>query len=58
MRAIIDKLRAIGLENAAYDEQFLQLIREVMHHVADEETVLLPAAERALKHELGRWARR
>ncbi|CAB3799597.1 hypothetical protein LMG28138_04684 [Pararobbsia alpina] len=52
MRAIIDKLRAMGPENAAYDELFLQLMREVMHHVADEETVLLPAAERALEHEL------
>ncbi|CAB3801134.1 hypothetical protein LMG28138_04948 [Pararobbsia alpina] len=52
MRAIIDKLRTMGPENAAYDELFLQLVREVMHHAADEETVLLPAAERELKHEL------
>ncbi|CAB3808173.1 hemerythrin domain-containing protein [Pararobbsia alpina] len=54
MRAIIDKLRAMGPENAPYDELFLQLMREVIHHIADEETVLLPAAERALKHELRR----
>ncbi|MEA3097219.1 hemerythrin domain-containing protein [Caballeronia mineralivorans] len=52
MRATISKLRATGPENAAYDGLFLQLMREVMHHVADEETVLLPAAERALKNEL------
>ncbi|MFM0525058.1 hemerythrin domain-containing protein [Paraburkholderia strydomiana] len=52
MRATIAKLRASGPEDAAYDGLFQQLMREVMHHVADEETVLLPAAERALKGEL------
>ncbi len=52
MRAAISKLRATGPENAAYDGLFLRLMREVMHHVADEETMLLPAAERALKNEL------
>lgn len=52
MRATIARLRAMGPENAAYDGLFRQLMREVMHHVADEETVLLPAAERALSNEL------
>jgi hypothetical protein len=52
MRATIAKLRGMGPENAAYDGLFRQLIREVTHHVADEEAVLLPAAERALKQEL------
>ena len=52
MRITISKLRAMGPENAAYDGLFQQLMREVMHHVADEETVLLPAAERALRNDL------
>ncbi|OLL27570.1 cation-binding protein [Burkholderia sp. SRS-W-2-2016] len=52
MRATIAKLRAMGPENAAYDGLFHQLIREVVHHVADEETILLPDAERLLKSEL------
>jgi iron-sulfur cluster repair protein YtfE (RIC family) len=52
MRATINRLRSMGPENAAYDGLFHQLIKEVMHHVADEETVLLPAAERALGNEL------
>ncbi|MBC8742702.1 hemerythrin domain-containing protein [Paraburkholderia sp. UCT31] len=52
MRATIAKLRGMGPENAAYDGLFYQLIREVAHHVADEETILLPDAERVLKNEL------
>ncbi|WP_284506125.1 hemerythrin domain-containing protein [Caballeronia sp. INDeC2] len=52
MREEIAKLRAMGPEDAAYDARFMQLMREVMHHVADEETVLLPTAERALASQL------
>jgi len=52
MREVIDTLRSMGPENAAYDALFMQLIRETLHHVADEETTLLPIAERSLKHEL------
>ncbi|CAN7339094.1 hemerythrin domain-containing protein [Paraburkholderia sp. DD10] len=52
MRATINRLRAMGPENAAYDALFMQLMREVIHHAADEETVLLPAAERALQTQL------
>jgi hemerythrin superfamily protein len=52
MREDIAKLRAMGPQDAAYDARFMQLMREVMHHVADEETTLLPIAERSLKHEL------
>lgn len=52
MRTTIGRLRTMGPENAAFDGLFHQLIREVIHHVADEETVLLPAAERALTSEL------
>lgn len=52
MRATIARLRAMGPDNAAYDALFAQLMREVMHHVADEETVLLPIAERSLASDL------
>lgn len=52
MREDIAKLRAMGPHDAAYDARFMQLMREVMHHVADEETVLLPTAERALASRL------
>lgn len=52
MREDIAKLRAMGPDDAAYDARFMQLMREVIHHVADEETVLLPTAERALASRL------
>src|SRR5262245_40624807 len=52
MRDIIAKLRAMGPENAAYDELFMELMRVTIHHVADEETLLIPIAERSLKNEL------
>ncbi|QYD66999.1 hemerythrin domain-containing protein [Paraburkholderia edwinii] len=52
MREMIEKLRSMGPENAAYDGLFMQLMRITIHHVADEETVLLPMAERSLKNEL------
>lgn len=51
VRATIGELRATGPENAAYDALFMQLTRDTLHHVADEETVL-PMAERALKQRL------
>lgn len=43
---------AIG--DTTYDETFFNLMRTVIHHVADEETRLLPAAERLLSDQLGR----
>jgi len=52
MREDIAKLRAMGPDDASYDARFMQLMREVIHHVADEETVLLPTAERALASRL------
>lgn len=57
MRELISDLReqcASGQPlDEAFDEKFMALIRTVMHHVADEETHLLPAAERLLSDELG-----
>lgn len=58
MRTLIGELRVItsadgSTDDAKYDEKFLELMRLVMHHVADEETRLLPAAERLLSDRLG-----
>jgi len=52
MRRLIATLRLLEPEAADFDETFQALMRQVMHHVADEETVLLPAAERALPEML------
>lgn len=38
----------------AFDRKFMTLMRTVIHHVADEETELLPAAERLLSEDLAR----
>ena len=52
MRRLIGSLRDMEPTEPGYDATFNELMRDVMHHVADEETVLLPAAERLLKDEL------
>jgi hemerythrin superfamily protein len=52
MRRVIAKLREMEPTQADYDRTVMELMRDVMHHVADEETVLLPAAERLLADEL------
>ncbi|SAL83797.1 cation-binding protein [Caballeronia terrestris] len=58
MREEVAKLRAMGPEDAAYDARFMQLMRGVIHHVADEETTLLPTAERALASQLAQLGQR
>jgi hemerythrin superfamily protein len=52
MRQLIASLRDVSPTDIAYDEMFRMLIREVLHHVADEETILLPLAEELLRDEL------
>ncbi len=52
MRALIAKLRQMPVEEPAFDDTLFALMRLVMHHVADEETQLLPAAERLLPDQL------
>lgn len=59
MRDLINELQercatAETVGDETFDETFLALMRIVIHHVADEETRLLPAAERLLRDELGR----
>jgi hemerythrin superfamily protein len=53
MRKSITTLRGLSPTDARYEEAFHELIREVLHHVADEETVLLPLAEHVLSDRLG-----
>ena len=53
MRRLIGLLRAMEPEARDYDETLSALMRDVMHHVADEETILLPAAEKLLEDRLG-----
>ena len=57
MRGLIQSMRGMDPFDAAYDETFRKLIRIVLHHVADEETVLLPLAEELLPDELGHLGR-
>lgn len=52
MRRLISALRAMEPTDPGFDETFMELMRDVMHHVADEETILLPEAERLLPHRL------
>jgi hypothetical protein len=52
MRRLIARLREMDSTDAAYDETFMSLICDVFHHVADEETVLLPEAERLIPGRL------
>ena len=52
MRRLITQLRNLGPDHASFDETFYQLMNTVMHHVADEETLLLPTAERVLADQL------
>jgi hypothetical protein len=57
MRRLIGELRARTSEETATidtscDDVFFELMRSVMHHVADEESRLLPAAERLLGDRL------
>ncbi|KQQ40062.1 cation-binding protein [Duganella sp. Leaf126] len=51
MKRLIRELRAIPGHDDRHDRVLLELMREVIHHVADEETVVLPAAERRLSKE-------
>lgn len=59
MRKLISELREMtagdgAAADKAHEDKFLELMRLVIHHVADEETRLLPAAERLLGDELSR----
>jgi hypothetical protein len=53
MRRLITNLRAQTPGTGEFDQTFFELMRAVLHHVADEESTLLPEAERALADQLG-----
>lgn len=53
MRRLITQLRTMEPTDPGYDRTFMELMHGVMHHVADEETSLLPDAERELSDRLG-----
>jgi hemerythrin superfamily protein len=53
MRSLIASLRGMRPFDTGYDDTFKKLIRVVLHHVADEETILLPLAEELMPDELG-----
>src|ERR1700712_4359117 len=54
MRESIAKLRMMAPDRPEYDDTVMELMREVIHHVADEETILLPMAEDVLGADLRR----
>ncbi|WP_035568329.1 hemerythrin domain-containing protein [Caballeronia sordidicola] len=58
MRESIAKLRSMDLDSTGYDATLMELMREVLHHVADEETILLPMAEDILAADLRRLGAR
>jgi hemerythrin superfamily protein len=52
IRQLIGTLRGMQATEAAFERTFMELMREVIHHVADEETILLPRAEQLMPHRL------
>lgn len=53
MCRLIGQLRGMEPDDARFDATFMELMRDVIHHVADEETGFLPEAERVLRGRLG-----
>ena len=51
MRHLIAAIQASSSESADFDNLLMQLMRRVIHHVADEETILLPLAEARLPQD-------
>ncbi|MEO5770808.1 MAG: hemerythrin domain-containing protein [Burkholderiaceae bacterium] len=51
MRCLIARVRATGTDGEQQNGAIYDLMNAVMHHVADEETKLLPAAEKTLGKE-------
>ena len=47
-RKLIERVRALNGQRTAQDNALYELMNAVIHHVADEETQILPAAERFL----------
>ena len=58
MRSLIARLRSLQPHDAAFDQTVFDLMRTVLHHVADEETQILPKAERLLAAQLSEMGAR
>ena len=58
MRRLITQLRALQPGDPAFDTTVYELMQCVLHHVADEETQLLPKAERLLAGQLNEMGAR
>jgi len=52
MKHLIQELRQMGPNHQAFDAKFHQLIRNVEHHIAEEESEMFPLAEVELEEEL------
>jgi hemerythrin superfamily protein len=53
MRRLIEQLRGSDPADAGYDQTVRELMGMVLHHVADEESTLLPRAEELMGDRLG-----
>ena len=53
IRTLIATLSGMEATDAQYDATFMELMRTVIHHAADEETMLLTNAEAVLGERLG-----
>lgn len=53
MKRLIATVRTLDAADPQFDLAFMELMRCVIHHVADEETTLLPNAEAVLGSRLG-----
>ncbi|WP_020653424.1 hemerythrin domain-containing protein [Massilia niastensis] len=52
MRRLIAELRRTSGADARHDDLVMELMRDVIHHVADEETTLLPQAEAIFSNQV------
>src|SRR2546421_5114750 len=52
MKALIQALRDMGPDNKAFDTKFKELIRNVEHHVEEEEREMFPLAEEELEEDM------
>ncbi len=53
MKELIMRLRATDPRDPEFNATVMALMKDVLHHVADEETVVLPAAELKMRERLG-----
>jgi hypothetical protein len=58
MKTLIAQISGMEPQDAQYDATFMELMRDVMHHVADEETMLLSSAEALLGERIGQLGAR